>query len=81
MPEDLGSLYVWSNTPEFMLYVVKDGKTLFADKTQVGTADDPTPVFSADMTTIVFNPEWIAPSSVLLKSPAPSIAQEELLDP
>ena len=44
MPEDLGSLYVWSNTPEFMLYVVKDGKTLFADKTQVGTADDPTPV-------------------------------------
>ena len=62
MPEDLGPLYVWSNTPEFMLYVVKDGKTLFADKTQVGTADDPTPVFSADMTTIVFNPEWIAPA-------------------
>ena len=26
MPADLGPLYVWSNTPEFMLYVVKDGK-------------------------------------------------------
>ena len=76
MPEVLGPLYVWSNTPEFMLYVVKDGKTIFADKTQVGTADDPTPVFSADMTTIVFNPEWIAPSSVLLKSLLPRLRKQ-----
>ena len=76
MPEDLGPLYVWSNTPEFMLYVVKDGSTIFADKTQVGTADDPTPVFSADMTTIVFNPEWIAPSSVLVKSLLPRLRKQ-----
>ena len=40
-----GPRYVWSNTPEFTLYVVKDGKAIFADKTQVGTATDPTPVF------------------------------------
>jgi murein L,D-transpeptidase YcbB/YkuD len=76
MPDELGPLYVWSNTPEFMLYVVKDGKTIFADKTQVGTADDPTPVFSADMTTIVFNPEWIAPSSVLVKSLLPRLRKQ-----
>ena len=81
MPADLGPLYVWSNTPEFMLYVVKDGKAIFADKTQVGAINDPTPIFSADITTIVFNPEWIAPSSVLVKRPAPAFAQEELLDP
>ena len=56
--------------------MVKDGKTLFADKTQVGTADDPTPVFSADMTTIVFNPEWIAPSSVLVKSLLPRLRKK-----
>ena len=73
MPADLGPLYVWSNTPEFMLYVVKDGKAIFADKTQVGTATDPTPVFSADMTTIVFNPEWTAPASVLVKSLLPRL--------
>jgi murein L,D-transpeptidase YcbB/YkuD len=76
MPGDLGPLYVWSNTPEFMLYVVKDGSTIFADKTQVGTANDPTPIFSADMTTIVFNPEWIAPSSVLLKSLLPRLRKQ-----
>ena len=65
MPEELGALYVWLNTPDFMLYVVKDGKTVFTDKTLVGTIGYPTPIFSADMETIVFNPDWIAPPSVL----------------
>ena len=64
------------NTPEFMLYVIKNGKTIFADKTQVGTSNDPTPVLSADMTTIVFNPEWIAPSSVLVKSLLPRVRKK-----
>jgi murein L,D-transpeptidase YcbB/YkuD len=82
MPAELGPLYVWSNTPEFMLYVVKDGKAIFADKTQVGTATDPTPVFSAEMTTIVFNPEWTAPASVLVKSLLPRLrkANYSILD-
>jgi murein L,D-transpeptidase YcbB/YkuD len=76
MPEDPGALYVWSNTPEFMLYVVKDGKTIFADKTQVGTSNDPTPILSAGMTTIVFNPEWIAPRSVLVKELLPRLRKK-----
>ena len=76
MPEHMGPLYVWSNTPEFMLYVIKSGKTIFADKTQVGTSTDPTPVFSTDMTTIVFNPEWIAPGSVLVKDLLPRLRKK-----
>jgi murein L,D-transpeptidase YcbB/YkuD len=76
MPVDLGPLYVWSNTPEFMLYVIKSGKTIFADKTQVGTSTDPTPVLSADMTSIVFNPEWIAPGSVLVKDLLPRLRKK-----
>lgn len=65
MPEELGSLHVWLNTPEFMLYVVKDGEAVFEDKTLVGTIGYPTPIFTADMETIVFNPDWVAPPSVL----------------
>jgi murein L,D-transpeptidase YcbB/YkuD len=76
MPEHLGRLYLWSNTPEFMLYTVKDGTTIYADKTQVGTINDPTPVFSAVMTTIVFNPEWIAPTSVLVKDLLPRLRKK-----
>jgi len=37
MPEDLGNFYLQDNVPEFMLYVVKDGKTVHSDKIVVGT--------------------------------------------
>jgi L,D-transpeptidase YcbB len=77
MPEDLGRLYVWNNSPEFMLYVVKDGKTIYSDKTLVGTMTYATPVFSADMETIVFNPDWIAPETVLLENLLPPLRKKD----
>jgi L,D-transpeptidase YcbB len=73
MPESLGSLHVWNNSPAFMLYVVKDGKTIFADKTLVGTIGYATPVFTADMKTIVFNPDWIAPPTVVKENILPHL--------
>jgi L,D-transpeptidase YcbB len=76
MPEDLGALYIWLNTPEFRLYVVKDGKTIFRDKTLVGTIGYFTPVFSADMKTIVFNPDWVAPETVLKEKLQPALRRK-----
>jgi murein L,D-transpeptidase YcbB/YkuD len=75
MPEDLGSVYVWNNSPEFMLYVVKDGKTIYADKTLVGTIGYATPVFTADMATVVFNPDWIAPETVVTENLLPHLRE------
>jgi L,D-transpeptidase YcbB len=73
MPEDLGSIYVWNNSPEFMLYVVKDGKTIYADKTLVGTSAYATPIFDADMTNIIFNPDWVAPETVVTENLLPPL--------
>jgi L,D-transpeptidase YcbB len=73
MPENLGNVYVWNNTPEFMLYVVKNGKTIFADKTLVGTIGYATPVFTADMKTVVFNPDWTAPKTVVTENLLPEL--------
>jgi murein L,D-transpeptidase YcbB/YkuD len=75
MPEDLGNIYVWNNSPAFMLYVVKDGKTIYADKTLVGTIGYATPVFTADMKTIVFNPDWNAPETVVKENILPPLQQ------
>ena len=75
MPEDLGDIYVWNNSPAFMLYVVKDGKTIYADKTLVGTIGYATPVFTADMKTIVFNPDWNAPETVVKENILPPLQQ------
>jgi murein L,D-transpeptidase YcbB/YkuD len=75
MPEDLGQVYVWNNSPEFMLYVVKDGKRIYADKTLVGTSAYATPVFSADLKTVVFNPDWVAPPTVVTENLLPPLSQ------
>ena len=73
MPDDLGPVYVWNNSPEFMLYVVKDGKTIYADKTLVGTLNYATPVFTSDMATVVFNPDWNAPETVVTENLLPHL--------
>jgi murein L,D-transpeptidase YcbB/YkuD len=73
MPAELGSMYVLNNSPAFMLYVVKDGKTIFADKTLVGTIGYATPVFTSPMTTIVFNPDWVAPETVVKENILPPL--------
>ena len=75
MPEDLGAVHVWNNSPEFMLYVMKDGKPIYADKTLVGTLNYATPVFTADMKTIVFNPDWIAPETVVKENVWPHLRE------
>lgn len=67
VPEDLGDYYVWDNVPEFLTRIVKNGKVVHADKIIVGQPSWPTPVFSADMKHIVFNPQWGVPNGIKTK--------------
>lgn len=73
MPEDLGKIYVQDNVPEYMLYVVKDGKTIHSDKIVVGLLKYATPIFSADMQSIVFNPEWTVPPTIVRENLLPNL--------
>jgi murein L,D-transpeptidase YcbB/YkuD len=73
MPEDLGPLYVWLNTPEAMVSVVKGKETIHSERTIVGKRVYATPVFSAEMKTIVFNPEWIVPQTIIKEDLLPKL--------
>src|SRR5262245_32293182 len=73
MPEELGSTYVLQNSAAFMLFVVKDNKTIYADKTLVGTIGYATPIFTSPMTSIVFNPDWNAPETVVKENILPAL--------
>jgi L,D-transpeptidase YcbB len=73
MPENLGKIYVQDNVPEYMLYVVKDGKVIHSDKIVVGLLKYATPVFSADMQSIVFNPEWTVPPTIVRENLLPNL--------
>jgi murein L,D-transpeptidase YcbB/YkuD len=73
MPEDLGSLYLWLNIPEFNVYVVKDGKSIYSDKIVVGELKYATPMFSADLKSVVFNPEWTVPPTIVRENLLPNL--------
>ena len=73
MPEDLGSFYVWNNSPEFVTKVVKDGKTIYTEKTIVGQLAYATPIFSANMTSIVFHPQWVVPVTIVKEDLQPPL--------
>ena len=71
MPEELGELYVWDNVPEYKTRIIKNDKTIHTDTIIVGQPSWATPVFSADMRTIVFQPEWYIPNGIKVKELLP----------
>ena len=78
MPPDLGSYYVWNNIPAFTTRVVKGGKSIYVGKTIVGQLKYATPIFSADMRSIVFNPEWIVPETIKTEDLQPRLRDDDV---
>lgn len=74
MPADLGKVHVEVNIPEFMVRVVKDGKVVHAERIVAGKIETQTPVFSENMQTVVFHPNWNVPESIKIKELLPRLA-------
>ncbi len=74
MPEHLGELHVEDNLPEFMARVFKKGQVIHSARIVVGKVDTPTAVFTANMRTVVFHPEWGVPNSIKMKELAPYLS-------
>ncbi|MDX2258955.1 MAG: L,D-transpeptidase family protein [Hyphomicrobiaceae bacterium] len=73
MPPELGSFYVWDNVPEQMTYVVRDGTVIHSAKIVVGKLSTPTPVFSAGMQFIIFQPSWGVPPGMKANELGPQL--------
>ena len=71
MPENMGAFHVWQNTPEYTARVVKNGEVVHQMRVVVGKVGTQTPVFSARMQYVVFNPEWGVPDSIKVKEILP----------
>jgi len=81
MPRDLGGNHVIVNIPDFTLKVVREGSIVWKTKIIVGDPLLPTPVMSADMTSVTFNPIWNVPKSIAEKEYLTAIDDElERLD-
>jgi murein L,D-transpeptidase YcbB/YkuD len=75
MPRDLGSIYVWNNVPAFTARVIKGGQSIYVERAVVGQAKYATPIFSAKMRSIAFNPEWVVFQTIKLEDLQPRLRQ------
>jgi L,D-transpeptidase YcbB len=71
MPRDFGARHVLVNAAGFDTRVVEDGRTVWSSKVIVGKPENQTVFFSDRMETVVFNPYWGVPASIILNEMVP----------
>ena len=57
--------FVLVNLPAFKAYLIQDGKNVWEGRTQIGEEASKTPTFRAQMQTVVLNPDWTVPPTIL----------------
>jgi L,D-transpeptidase YcbB len=66
MPRDLGQRHVFVNQPEFEAHVMDKGQEVWRTHVIVGRPMTQTYAFSDQMETVVFNPSWGVPQSIIV---------------
>ena len=64
LPDTLGERHVIVNIPEFVLRVMERGRVVSSMRVIVGKPENPTPVLSAALRYVVFNPLWHVPARI-----------------
>ena len=65
LPRDLGDIYVMVNVPDYSLKVVDDHHEVWHTHIVAGKPQTPTPLTSATMDTVIVNPSWYVPQSII----------------
>lgn len=65
MPRALGDSYLYVNVPTYKLKVVDDGAVASTYTVVVGAASTPTPWLASDAPSLVVNPWWNVPQSIV----------------
>jgi murein L,D-transpeptidase YcbB/YkuD len=76
LPETLGERYVLVNIPTFHLTAVDHGQVELQMRVVTGKQDSPTPIFSDEMTTIVFSPYWNVPYDIARNETMPAAMRD-----
>jgi len=76
LPRDLGKTYVMVNIPDFTLKVVRGHDLVWRTKIVAGKPQTPTPLLSASMDTVLVNPSWYVPQSIIQNELLPHYASD-----
>jgi murein L,D-transpeptidase YcbB/YkuD len=75
-PRDLGDRYILINVPAYTMQVMENGTPALAMRVIVGEPDNQTPLFSDEMTYVVFSPFWNIPPGILRDETLPRVASD-----
>jgi murein L,D-transpeptidase YcbB/YkuD len=75
-PHDMGDRYVLINVPAYQMQVMEADKPALAMRVIVGAPATPTPLFSDEMTYVIFSPYWNIPESILREETLPRLARD-----
>ena len=70
---DLGQDFLLVNLPAFKAYLIRDNRNAWEARTQIGQEALQTPTFRAQIRTVVFNPDWTVPKSILMNEIIPQM--------
>jgi L,D-transpeptidase YcbB len=73
LPKDLGSRHVLVNQASYRVNVMDNGRLVWASNVIVGKPLTQTAVFSDTFETVVFNPTWGVPQSIILNEYLPKL--------
>ncbi|MGB7431365.1 MAG: L,D-transpeptidase family protein, partial [Ahrensia sp.] len=75
-PEQYGDRQVVINQPEFRVRYMENGKTALAMNVVVGTLQNQTYFFHDEIETVVFNPYWGVPQSIIVNEFLPKLHRD-----
>lgn len=76
LPDELGPRHVRVNIPAFELEIHEGGEVPLRTRVVVGTQKNRTPIFSDEITHVVFSPYWNIPDSIAAKETLPMIMKD-----
>ena len=76
LPHTLPSERVWVNTAPAELIFYRDDQPVFTTRVIVGQVDKQTPELQAEVSSLLFNPPWMVPRSILAKELGPRLTAE-----
>jgi murein L,D-transpeptidase YcbB/YkuD len=75
-PRALGDRYILVNVPAYLLQVMEGDTPTLSMRVIVGAKDTQTPLFSDEMTYVVFSPYWNIPANILRDETLPRVAKD-----
>jgi L,D-transpeptidase YcbB len=76
LPHNLGERYVLVNQASYQLEVIERGKEIWRSNVIVGKPGTQTVAFSDEIETVVFNPTWGVPQSIIRKEMLPKLRRD-----